>query len=414
VIGGAREGAASGFGDCVTFDVGGTSADIAMIVDGQPRTAIELVLPNSVPCRFPHIEVETIGAGGGSIASIDAGGALSVGPASAGADPGPACYGRGGEAATVTDAHLLLGHFSPAGLLGGELGLDVGLAEAALRPIADRIGAGLHDAALGVLAVLEENMAGAIRRAAARHGDDLRDFVIVAGGGAGPLHAASIARALHMPATLVPSNPGLLSALGLLGAHIRYDLVDPLLGMVGEIEVARIDDAFERLTGEGARLLRDDGVPDRDQRFERSLDLRYFGQEYTLRVVVDVSTPLEETVRWFHAQHERTFGHSDPTVVTEIVAARLVATGLRDIPDLRRALPDQDAAPVDERDVLFSVGAQPYATPVYERADLASGQVIPGPAIVNQLDATTLVLPDSSAEVDPTGNLVITATVNSL
>jgi N-methylhydantoinase A len=409
VTGGAREAAASGFGDCVTFDVGGTSADIAMVIDGQPRTSIEIVLPNGVPCSFPHIEVETIGAGGGSIAVIDAGGALSVGPASAGADPGPACYGRGGHAPTVTDAHLLLGHFSPAGLLDGELSLDRDLAERAIRPIADRLGTDLEDAALGVLAVLEENMAGGIRRAAARHGDDLRDFVLLAGGGAGPLHAESVARALRMPAAVIPSSPGLLSALGLLAAHIRYDLVAPIVGLVKDISLDRVQETFAGLSGEAVQILTDDGVSRDAQRFERSLDLRYFGQEYALRVPIDPTTTLEEAVQRFHAQHSRTFGHQDTTVETELVAARLIATGLRDIPDLRPALPDVDASPIEHRDVRFLAGGQHYVTPVYERGRLGVGQVISGPAIVSQLDATTLVPPGSSAEVDPAGNLILTS-----
>lgn len=408
VIGGAREGVACGFGNCVTFDVGGTSADIGVVTDGDPRTGIEMTLPNGVPCKLPHIEVEAIGAGGGSLAWVDAGGALNVGPQSAGADPGPACYGRTGTEPTVTDAHLLLGRLSPRGLIGGGLKLDVGLAEKALGSLADAIGLGTEDAALGVLALLEENMAGAIRQAAARHGDDLREFALVAGGGAGPLHAASVMRALGMQAAVIPAHPGLLSALGLLSAHLRHDHATPLLGVEGRLDDSAVEDAFASLRAEAAKSLGEDGVAIADQRFESSLDLRYVGQEYALRVPTSDDEPLREVIARFHRQHERTFGHSAEGVTTEVVAARLVGIGVRETPDVHHDLAEEDAQPFEHREVLFESGEGRLSTAVYRREELGAGQRLEGPAIVEQLDTTTLVPPGCRAVVHATGALIIT------
>jgi N-methylhydantoinase A len=366
-----------------------------------------MTLPNGVPCKLPHIEVEAIGAGGGSIASVDAGGALNVGPQSAGADPGPACYGRAGVEPTVTDAHLLLGRLSPQGLLDGGLKLDAGLAELALQGIADRLAIGVDAAALGVLAVLEENMAGAIRRAAARHGDDLRDFALVAGGGAGPLHATSVMRALGMPAAVIPPHPGLLSALGLLAAHLRHDHATPLLGLVGELDDSAVKDAFASLQGEAEQSLADDGVRTADRRLELSLDLRYFGQEYALRVPTTPDEPLSAVVTRFHELHERTFGHSAPGVSTEVVAARMIGVGVRDVPELRLTLGEGDGEP-SYRDVLFDADAGRVRAAVFRREQLGADQVIEGPAIVEQLDATTLIPPGCAATVHSSGSLIIT------
>jgi N-methylhydantoinase A len=407
VIGGADEALRCGFDNCVTFDVGGTSADIAAVADGRPRTSVEMTLPNGVPCRLPHIEVEAIGAGGGSIAWVDAGGGLNVGPQSAGADPGPACYGLSGTEATVTDAHLHLGRLSPGGLIDGELTLHPHLAEQALGRIAERLGIDDDATALGVLAVLEENMAGAIRQAAARHGDDLRDFALVAGGGAGPLHAASLMRGLGMPAAVVPPHPGILSALGLLSANLRHDHASPLLGLVDSLGDDVITDALEALRDRARRSLEADGVFGDEQRFEAALDLRYLGQEYFLSVPIADSQRARDVVARFHELHERTFGHSAPDVAVELVSVRMVGVGLRARPSLREQLPAEHGQPIAHRDVLFDTGGH-VSTAVYRREHLGLGQVLRGPAIVEQLDTTTLVPPGCVARVHPSGSLVIT------
>lgn len=405
VIGSAREAQRAGFADCVTFDVGGTSADVGIVRDGSPSTAVEMTLPNGVPCKLPHLEVETIGAGGGSIAAVDAGGALTVGPQSAGADPGPVCYGQGGTEPTVTDAHLLLGRLSPSGLIGGEVALDHDLARACLGELGRRLGTSAEQAALGVIAILEQNMIGAIRRAAARRGEDLRDYALVAGGGAGPLHAARIVRTLGMRAAVVPIHPGLVSALGLLDAPIRHDLVEPLPELIGaDVSFAA---AFDRLETAAGSMLDDDGVPISERRLDRLLDIRYVGQEYALTVPVAGESDAAGVVAAFHRQHERTYGHSAPDAATEIVAARLVALGLRRIGDLHRALPATSGEPAGSRSVYFELDRGAVETPVYIREVLASGQVISGPAIVEQLDTTTLIPPGSRARVHPSGSLVI-------
>jgi N-methylhydantoinase A len=404
VIGSAREAERAGFSNCVTFDVGGTSADVGLVRDGSPGTAVEMTLPNGVPCKLPHLEVETIGAGGGSIAAVDSGGALTVGPDSAGAAPGPVCYGQGGTEPTVTDAHLVLGRLSPAGLIGGELTLDRELARASLAGLGDRLGTSAEHAALGVIAILEQNMIGAIRRAAARRGEDLREYVLVAGGGAGPLHAARIVRTLEMRAAVIPSYPGLVSALGLLDAPIRHDLVEPLPELVGDDRSYTA--AFERLERRAVTLLDGDRVAEHEQQLDRFLDIRYVGQEYAVTVPVAGELDTADVVGAFHRQHERTYGHCAPEAATEIVAARMVALGLRRMPELRRALPAVDGEPVGSRLVHFDLdGAR--ETLVYSRESLASGQAIAGPAIVEQLDTTTVIPPGSRARVNHSAALVI-------
>jgi N-methylhydantoinase A len=408
VIGGARAAAAAGYSDCVTFDVGGTSADVGVVAAGEPRNRTEMTLPNGVPCNVPHIEVVTIGAGGGSIAAVDAGGALSVGPRSAGADPGPAAYGRGGREPTVTDAHLVLGRLAPQGLIGGRLPLDTELARSALSGVAAALGVELERAALGVLAVLEENMAGAIRRAAATAGDDLRDFVLVAGGGAGPLHAAALIRTLGMPAAVVPPHPGLLSALGLLGSHIRHDRVAPLLALTERLADAVVEEAFARLETEATSELEVDGVAEPDRRLERSLDIRYLGQEHALRVPVSPGEGAAAAAARFHELHERTFGHAAPEVATEVVAARSVGLGLRPLTTLRPPPSTGDGRPVGARTAIFDAEQGPVQTAVYVRSHLTADQTVEGPAIVEQLDSTTVVPPDCRAGVHSSGALILT------
>jgi N-methylhydantoinase A len=254
----------------------------------------------------------------------------------------------------------------------------------------------VEDAAFGALAVLEANMAGAIRRAAARHGDDLRDFVLVAGGGAGPLHAASIMLELGMPAAIVPRHPGLLSALGLLAAHIRHDLSAPVLGLDGDEVEAR----FEALEADAHAWLEDDGVPADRRRFERSLDVRYFGQEYAVRVPVG-----GDVIARFHELHERTFGHSAPGERTELVAARLVAVGLREMPELQPVVAARPGVARATRPVMFDGWAE---TEIWDRAALAAGQAVRGPAVIEQLDTTTVVPPGCVATVHESAALILT------
>jgi len=409
VIGGADEAARCGFDRCVTFDVGGTSADIGVIVQSEPRTAFEMELPNGVPCKLPHLEVATIGAGGGSIARVDAGGALTVGPESAGADPGPACYGLTGDEPTVTDAHLHLGRLSAAGLAGGEIQLKPELAEKAIaEKLGSRIDRSTDELALGLLDVLEANMAGAVRQAAAAHGDDLRDFAFVAGGGAGPLHAAQLIGLLDMPAAVIPARPGLLSATGLLRADLRHDLVTPVYRDENSITDADVESLFEDLEKQAVEALTGDGIPAERHVFERSLDIRYFGQEYSLAVPISAGETLETAISRFHERHEQTFGHASSDVLTEVVAVRLLAIGTRSLEQPAPDLPKEKGEPVTTRQVMFSAEVGRVETEIYDRATLAAGQVVEGPAIVEQLDTTTVIPPGFEAEVHETGSLIIT------
>ncbi len=408
VIGGADEAARCGFERSVTFDVGGTSADIGVADQNEPRTEFEMELPNGVPCKLPHLEVMTIGAGGGSIARVDSGGALTVGPESAGADPGPACYGLTGEEPTVTDAHLQLGRLSPSGLAGGEITLDEKLAEQAIvKHLGAHIDKSADDLALGLLDVLEANMAGAVRRAAAQHGDDLRDFAFVAGGGAGPLHAANLIGLLDMPAAVIPARPGLLSATGLLRADLRHDLVTPVYRDENSITEAEIENLFAELEGSAVEALLNDGVDRENHVFERSFDIRYFGQEYSLAVATAKGEALGDAIARFHVRHEQTFGHASSDVLTEIVAVRLLARGTRALGHPVADLPSEPGKPKSVRKVQFGEEGK-VDTEIYDRADLAVAQVVSGPAIIDQLDTTTVLPPGFDAEVHETGSLIIT------
>jgi N-methylhydantoinase A len=250
-------------------------------------------------------------------------------------------------------------------------------------------------------------MAGAIRQAAARHGDDLRDFVLVAGGGAGPLHAASVMRSLGMPAAIIPPHPGLLSALGLLGAHIRHDHVVPLLAIEGSMSQATIDEAFDELATQVRAALEDDGVPPQDHRFEHSLDIRYLGQDHALPVAAGAGEALPEVIARFHEQHARTFGHAAPEVTTEVVSARIAGVGLRTMPELAPALATDPGSAYATRPVTFDSAHGAVEAAIYRRAELAAGQEFAGPAIVEQLDTTTVIPPDCRVTVHPSGSLIV-------
>lgn len=407
VVAGVLMGARSGFSDLITLDVGGTSADIGIIASGQPRTRMEMVLPTGVPLHLRNLEIETIGAGGGSVAWVDPGGALHVGPASAGADPGPACYGAGGKEPTLTDAQVVLGRLNPVSILGGELKVDHAAARVAVGRIAERLGLSVEQAAVGIVAVTEANMAGAIRQSAAKHGDDLRGFALVAAGGAGPLNAASLAAALGMRTVLVPPRPGLFSATGLLAADLRQDLSLPLLMLGGEPDLAALAAAQALLEERADALLAEDQVPQAQRRCDHSLDLRYLGQEYSVTVAVERSEPLTAVIGRFHELHEAIYGHAAPGEPIEITAARAIAWGLSQPPKAEEILSAEPGRPEERRDVWFEEAAGFVATPVYDRAVLSAGQCLQGPAIIEQLDTTTVVPPGCDARTDAYGLLIL-------
>ncbi|MBN9887088.1 hydantoinase/oxoprolinase family protein [Salipiger abyssi] len=406
VVGGVDVCAQAGIGELITLDVGGTSADIGVVVGQEPRLQFEMDLPNGTPLQVPNLEIETIGAGGGSIAWIDAGGALQVGPRSAGARPGPVCFGLGGTEPTVTDAQVVLGRLNPAGLLAGGLRLDREAAVAAIATLADRLGMSVEDAAMGIVSVMEANMAGAIRRTAARNGDDLRDFTLVAAGGAGGLSVAALARDLAIPRVLVPRHPGLLSAAGLLNAPLRHDLTLPIL-IAGEALVP--DDLLSRqaaLEAEVARALHDDGMPAERCSFGHALDIRYFGQEFSVTTPVTPGEAVADILDRFHVAHERVYGHSAPGDRTEVTALRVNGAGaVNAMAGFDHAAPAE--AKSRTRRVWFAEAAGYVDTPVVPREALVPGDSLTGPAIVEQLDTTIVLPPGRRAQVDPRACLII-------
>lgn len=408
VIGGIFVCEPIGLKNLVTLDVGGTSADIGIVVDGLPRSRLNMPLPNGIPLNLLNLEIETIGSGGGSIAWVDAGGALKVGPNSAGADPGPVCYGKGGTEPTVTDAQVFLRRLNPKGLLGGGLNVDRDAAAAALRPLAEKLNLSVEKTALGVVAVMEADMGGAIRQCAARHGDDLRDFTLVAAGGAGALNVVSLAKTLGIPKVLVPRRPGLLSATGLLAARLRQDQSAPLLMFADKPDLKAIASAQAELEQRVLAVMEADGIAAERRQCEHALDLRYLGQEYAVTVTCRRGEAVEDIVSRFHEIHERIYGHSAPDDRVEIVAARAVGWGLFDAPSVQSHSGAALATEVETREVWFDEAGGFVSTAVIDRNALKPGDTISGPAIIEQLDTTTVLLPGFRALVDNNENLVIT------
>jgi N-methylhydantoinase A len=381
----------------VTFDMGGTSSDVSLVRDG----GVERTTDNEIdgyPIRVPMVDVTTVGAGGGSIAWVDAGGALRVGPRSAGSEPGPACYGRGGTEPTVTDANLVLGYISEETQLGGELGLDVDAAAAALERLADEAGLGsAREAAEGVFRIANANMTRAIRSVTVERGHDPREFGLVAFGGAGPMHAAALAGELDIGTVVVPHVGGVLSAYGLLDADETYDAVrtyqTPLSATTGE-ELASV---YEGLVGE----LPVDAEAD-DVTVRRSADLRYRGQSFELEI--DAGRPVDtDALRTaFETSHERVYGYAAAEPV-EVVNLRVAAAVPRSVPET--ALPEDRFEKLGEHTAVF--GGEEYTTPVYRRPT-TPGTTFGGPAVLEQDESTTVVPPAWEATVRENGSLVLT------
>ncbi len=386
-----------GHDNVIGVDMGGTSTDISLVHDGVLRTTNEWFVEYGHPICFPSIEVLTIGAGGGSLATIDAAGSLRNGPQSAGSRPGPAAYGEGGEEPTNTDANLVLGRLGER-LVGGGMALDREAAEEAIRTrVAEPLDLDLHAAAEAIIAVANANMADAVRIISLQRGYDPREFALVVFGGAGPLHGAALAKELGVPTVLVPPRPGTWSALGCLMVDIRHDLSEMFLRPAGDADTGELDEAFERLETKGRELLASEGVDEDDVTLERSIAMRYLGQWRSLQVAFDGD--LEAAVERFHDEHEREFSYRRDDAPVELYRLQLVATGKTaeiELPRHERGgeLPE----PTERRDVYFD--GEAVETPVYERSDLPAGVCFEGPAVIDQLDTTTLVPPGVRAEVD--------------
>ncbi|NKB58120.1 MAG: hydantoinase/oxoprolinase family protein [Alphaproteobacteria bacterium] len=409
VVGARFIGEAAGFKDVIGIDIGGTSADICLIKDGN----YDLTNNGRIgewPLSFPMLDINTVGTGGGSIARVSDTGALTVGPASAGANPGPACYGNGGEEPTVTDAHLVLGHL-PSYLLGGTMQLDVEAARAAVeRQVAQPLGLGVEEAARGILSISDNDMVGAIRVISVERGHDPRDFALIAFGGAGPLHGGSLARLLGARTVIIPPHPGVLSAMGLLVSQFRADYARTCLEVPPEYDHARMATTFDELEAEATQWFERERVPNAARTLTRHVSLRYRHQGFELNVpwAGNAVTPetTDKTLDAFHALHEQLYTFAQRDTPVEIVTLHVTAEGSLPQPRLteRPSGGTLEEARVDQQTIHFEGGTQ--SVPVYDRDKLSAGISFPGPALVVQLDSTALIHPDQHVTCDRFGNLI--------
>ena len=408
VVGAFYSGVQAGYPDIITLDMGGTSTDVSLCPGRIKETTGSTV--GGYPISVPMIEIHTVGAGGGSIAMLDSGGALVVGPQSAGADPGPACYGKGDQI-TVTDANLILGRLRPDQFLGGRLTLDVERAQSMMSSLADRMAVDVEDVALGILRVVNANMERAIRAISLERGYDPRRFTLVPFGGAGPMHCCELAQELGIPRILVPSRPGILSALGVAIADVVKDYSRTVMLRGDDVDRSRLEEEYHGMEGLAREELRREGLPVEEMKARRYLDARYVGQSFEL--TIDYPSSARSDLRRsisdsFYRAHLQRFGYADRQEPVEVVNLRLKLEIEVDKP----LLPPEPAGPEDptgartaEAPVVFLAGSQ--ATPLFQRELLRSGHRIDGPALVLQMDTTTVVPPEWTARVDPYGNLVL-------
>lgn len=397
-----------GYSHAVSLDMGGTSTDISLVADGEVRVSQEWEVEYGHPIIFPSIEVLTIGAGGGSLAHIDIAGSLRNGPQSAGADPGPACYDTGGDEPTNTDANIVLGRLGTE-LAGGAKTLNKELAAKAIREkIAEPLGLELEEAAEAIVRVANANMADAVRLISIRRGYDPRDFALLAFGGAGALHGVDVARELNIPAVVVPPNPGVTSAMGCLLVDIQHDLSTMVTGLVSEVDRDEIDQQFKELESEARARLRHEGVSGDNAVLQRLVSMRYAGQWRSLVVPMGSDdNALNAAIEAFHREHEREFAFRNDQTPVEIYQLQLKAIGKTPKPNFEAAElePEAHTEPIETRPVYFE--GQWHDTPVYQRERTPAGATIQGPAIINQLDSTTVVPPQCRAEIDEWLNIRI-------
>jgi N-methylhydantoinase A len=397
-----------GFPNSIGLDMGGTSCDVSLAWDGKSRVTKDWHIEFGYPIRFPSIEVLTIGAGGGSLAWIDEGGSLRNGPQSAGANPGPACYGRGNTVPTNSDANVVLGRLGK-GLAGGAIQLDAQKAEDAVRTgVAEKLGMHLHEAAEAIVRVANANMADAVRLISISRGYDPRDFALVAFGGAGALHGFASARELSIPVVIVPPNPGVTSALGCLLVDVQHDLSESYIQSAASADPAAIESRFAALEAEAWERMRHEGVSDDQVVMERTIDMMYQGQWRSLAVPVGSPIgPLDAVVAAFHGLHQREYNFRRDGASVDLYRLNLRAVGV--VP--KAALAEHPAGgalpPPRERRPVWFDAPTPFDTPVYWRPDLPAGVGFSGPAIVEQLDSTTVVPPGAHAEVDRYLNIVM-------
>jgi N-methylhydantoinase A len=409
VSGAAYVATLAGFPDALGFDMGGTSTDVSLIQGGKPKISRQTTL-GQYPIKVPSVEVHSVGAGGGSIASVPMTGALRVGPQSAGAVPGPACYGRGGDRPTVTDANVVLGRLPPR-LLGGRMVLDAKAAEDAVATVGRRLGLDLYQAAQGILDIVNENMFGALRLVTVQQGLDPTQFALVAFGGAGPLHGNAMAQLARCYPVIVPPTPGVLSALGFLYSDVKNEFAQTVVRMIGDSEPGQIGDILMRLGRDAMRWLRDEGIDEPNQRVRYEADVRYFRQGYEFSLEIDpnriASGGLDDLATRFGLAHERLYGFRLDQPV-ELVNLRAIGTGMIhkvEFPKFDKGTPNPAAALVEQQRVYFH--GQFIPANVYDRNLLHAGNRIRGPAIVIQMDSTTVIHPDHVGVIDEYLNILI-------
>ena len=422
VLGGAWTGELSNRTKLITFDMGGTSADIGIVSDGTfAQASARDTWIAGYPLLVSMIDIHTIGAGGGSIAYADPGGGFRVGPRSAGAIPGPAAYGRGGKQPTVTDANVVLGRLDKDYFLGGEMSLDDTAAQQAITGLATELGLGVPDTADGILTLVTANMANAIRSRTVQKGIDPREFALIAFGGAGPLHAVDVARELGMSEVIIPPYPGITSAVGLLTTDLKYDTIRTEFQVSDEIDLQRLNSDLEAMEEELTDQFLNDGLTESAISFQRSGDLRYVGQGYELRITFADGLlnddSLQDIFDQFHIQHRAEYGHDFPDSAIEIVNARV--TGIGQMPKISQ--PEainsgtQESALMKSGSCMFRVDnhLEEFETMFYQREKLPLEHSIAGPAIIIQQDSTTVVPPNNQFVSDKAGNMIISIGENT-
>jgi N-methylhydantoinase A len=413
VIGALSVGGLAGFDNVITFDMGGTSTDVSLIDRGRPQMSNDAVV-HGYPLKLPMLDIHTVGAGGGSIAHIDAGGLLKVGPRSAAADPGPVCYGRGNEEPTVTDANVVLQVLNPTHLLNGRMAIDQARAKAAIARLADQLGLGVMETAQGIISVVIANMAKAIRVISVERGYDPRDYVMLGFGGAGPIHAARLARELDIPRLVIPKYPGIMCALGLLLTDLRTNLSLTRLLPLDAKGAAGIEAGFAGLEERAQEWFAQEAIPEARRSLIRSIDMRYGGQGYELTVPCPADAiddaALVRLRKEFERIHNQVYGYVAAEEPVQVTTLRVEAVGLVPKADLKAHPPTTapaEAAITGHREVWLPETGGFTDCPIYDRARLGPGHAVAGPAIIDQMDSTTLVLPGQTATVDAYLNLIL-------
>ena len=405
----------TGYKNLITFDMGGTSADFSLIENGQPKVSMEREI-EGFPARVPMLDINTYGAGGGSIAWIDGGGALKVGPQSAGAVPGPAAYGMGGTRPTVTDANVVLGRLNPSGILDGEMNIDVEAAKNAIKKhICDKTNLNLTEAASGILSIVNSNMTRGVRLISVEKGHAPSEFSLLSFGGGGGLHCSALAKELNISTIIVPPSPGTFSSMGLLVSDIKSDYVRTGVLDLSQENVKKINKYFKDMEKEGESLLITENIREKDRYFIRSIDTRFKGQNYELSVPIYLSEINKQNINKianrFHEIHQKTYGYSDKSAEIEFVNYRLTACGnLPKVESNKNFFSNEQVVASEfQREVFFYETEVPgyYDTGIFQRSTLQNGNKVMGPAIIEQLDSTILILPDQEAKVDSEYNLIV-------